>query len=67
MIQMVREYFKKSSVVRNDNDVGFTLSTEVKNAFEIVPREQLPFTFFAKSYEEKCQWMSDLVMLNIRW
>ncbi|XP_065218194.1 protein son of sevenless-like [Planococcus citri] len=39
---------------------------EVKNAFEIVPRDQLPFTFLAKSYEEKCQWMSDLVMLNIR-
>jgi hypothetical protein len=45
----------------------FFFPSEMKNAFEIVPREQLPFVCVVKTYEEKCLWMSDLIMLNIKW
>ncbi|XP_042901359.1 son of sevenless homolog 2 [Parasteatoda tepidariorum] len=41
-------------------------SDELKNAFEIAPRDQLHIILFAKTSEEKNNWMANLIMLNTR-
>ncbi|KAF7987773.1 hypothetical protein HCN44_003636 [Aphidius gifuensis] len=39
---------------------------ELKNAFEIAPRDHSNVTLVAKSIDEKNSWMADLVMLNTK-
>lgn len=39
---------------------------ELKNQFEIAPRDQPHIVLFAKTPEEKCNWMANLIMLTTR-
>lgn len=39
---------------------------DLKNAFDVCPKDQPIFTLIAKSAEEKQQWMALLVMLQCR-
>lgn len=39
---------------------------EIKNAFEIAPRDQPSITIVTKSPEDKKSWFSDLIMVNTR-
>lgn len=41
-------------------------SDELKNAFEIAPREPHSVVLFAKNAQQKNEWMADLVMLNTK-
>ncbi|GFS46474.1 son of sevenless homolog 2 [Trichonephila inaurata madagascariensis] len=53
-------YLRKIEIIdREDTD-------ELKNAFEIAPRDQLHIILFAKTPEEKSNWMANLIMLNTR-
>jgi len=39
---------------------------ELKNAFEVAPRQQPHCVLFTRSVEEKMNWMAALVMLNTK-
>lgn len=53
-------FLRKVEIIdREDTD-------ELKCAFEIAPRDAPHITLFAKNAEEKCTWMANLVMLNMR-
>lgn len=39
---------------------------DVKNAFDIVPRDHPAITLCAKMPEEKCNWMAALITLQTR-
>ncbi|GIY92459.1 son of sevenless homolog 2 [Caerostris extrusa] len=53
-------YLRKIEIIDRDD------SEELRNAFEIAPRDQLHIVLFAKSAEEKSNWMANLIMLNTR-
>ncbi|KAF8788923.1 Son of sevenless like protein [Argiope bruennichi] len=63
----VAEYrFKEKYYLRKIEIIDRDDTDELKNAFEIAPREQLHIVLFAKTAEEKSNWMANLIMLNTR-
>lgn len=48
------------------NKKYFAFFSELKNSFEIAPRDQLHIILFTKTAEEKNSWMANLIMLNTR-
>lgn len=55
-----RFFMRKVDIIdRNDTD-------ELKNAFEIAPRELHSVVLIAKNAQHKNEWMADLVMLNTK-
>ncbi|CAM1325467.1 SOS1 (predicted) [Pycnogonum litorale] len=53
-------YMRKVEVIDKED------CDEIKNMFDIMPRDQPTITLIAKSPEEKNNWMAALVMLNTR-
>ncbi|KAG8175655.1 hypothetical protein JTE90_006830 [Oedothorax gibbosus] len=53
-------YLRKIEIIDKDD------TDELKNAFEIAPRDQLHIVLFTKTAEEKSNWMAHLIMLNTK-
>ncbi|XP_035214652.1 son of sevenless homolog 2-like isoform X1 [Stegodyphus dumicola] len=63
----VAEYrFKEKYYLRKIEIIDREDTDELKNAFEIAPRDQLHIILFAKTAEEKSNWMANLIMLNTK-
>lgn len=55
-----RYFIRKIEIIDRED------SEELKNAFEIAPRDQPHVVLYTKSAEEKSNWMAALIMLNTR-
>lgn len=55
-----RYFLRKIEIIDKDD------AEEIKCAFEIAPRDQPHIVLFAKTIEEKNNWMANLIMLNTR-
>lgn len=59
--RLKEKFFIRKIEIRDRED-----TEELKNAFEIAPRDQPHVVFFTKTHEEKCNWMAALIMLSTR-
>lgn len=57
---------KEKFFMRKVNIIDRVDSDELKNAFEIAPREDNSVVLIAKHAQHKNEWMADLVMLNTK-
>lgn len=57
---------KEKLFIRKVEIVDREDTEETKNFFEIAPRLQPPIILVASSFQEKANWMADLVMLNTK-
>lgn len=57
---------KERHMIRKVDIVDREDTEDLKNAFDIVPRDHMGLTLSAKTTEEKCNWMAALITLQTR-